>query len=606
MSDTELGEDQIVGPELPAQKKRKNLQFEEEYLKYLPLSDMYERSFMHKDWVTHIVYAPFTDFFISASLDGIVKFWKKIDEGIEFAKQFKAHVAPISGLAVSSNGCLCATISQDKSVKIFDVATFDMIAMMKIEFEPGHASWGFKNTSRKEYLAISDKNSPDIHIFDAREGNGQSDGIVCFHSSAVVSMGYNEAFDCIISTDKKGTIEYWSPSTRELLKEPLLFKSKMETDLYALTKAKVQSKCIAIAEDGKKFAIFSTDDKIRLFRFIDGKILKVIDESMESCQEIQCSDSAAFKLDPIDFGRRVATEKEIRDDPEATIGMSFDSSGHFLFYPTLLGVKVLNLKTNRVVKVIGKVESTERFCGLALYEPTKIKPKKISVESSIKASSKDPTLFCTAYHKQRFYIFSQREPEMDENNTQGRDVYNEKPLSSATIGNSNSVASSIILPRGAVIHTTFGDVWVRLYPEEAPRTVENFITHSKNGYYDGVIFHRVIKSFMIQTGDPMGDGTGGESIWGGEFEDEFHRSLKHDRPFTLSMANAGPNTNGSQFFITTVPTPWLDNKHTVFGRCIRGADVVTAIEHAKTDSNDKPLDDIKILSITVKQNLVED
>jgi peptidylprolyl isomerase domain and WD repeat-containing protein 1 len=264
------------------------------------------------------------------------------------------------------------------------------------------------------------------------------------------------------------------------------------------------------------------------------------------------------------------------------------------------------MKTNRVVKVVGQVENTERFCSLALYEPTKGKPKKISLDTSVKTAENDPTLFCTAYHKQRFYLFSQREPIVDESDIQDRDVYNEKPISSAIVGKStNNMAPSIILPRGAIIHTTYGDIWLRLYPEETPRTVENFITHSKNGYYDGVIFHRVIKGFMIQTGDPMGDGTGGESIWGGEFEDEFHRSLKHDRPFTLSMANAGQNTNGSQFFITTVPTPWLDNKHTVFGRCIRGADVVTAIENTKTGRNDKPLEDIKILNITVKQNVDE-
>ena len=105
---------------------------------------------------------------------------------------------------------------------------------------------------------------------------------------------------------------------------------------------------------------------------------------------------------------------------------------------------------------------------------------------------------------------------------------------------------------------------------------------------------------MVQTGDPKGDGTGGESIWGGEFEDEFNKSLRHDRPFTLSMANAGPGTNGSQFFISTVPCPWLDNKHTVFGRVTNGFDVVTKIENARVNKNDKPIDDIKILSIDVK------
>jgi len=104
---------------------------------------------------------------------------------------------------------------------------------------------------------------------------------------------------------------------------------------------------------------------------------------------------------------------------------------------------------------------------------------------------------------------------------------------------------------------------------------------------------------MIQTGDPLGDGTGGESIWGGEFEDEFNRELRHDRPFTVSMANAGPNTNGSQFFITTVPTPWLDNKHTVFGRLIKGMDIATSIEAVTVDDTDKPLTDVFILSVDI-------
>ncbi|XP_011046260.1 PREDICTED: peptidyl-prolyl cis-trans isomerase CYP71-like [Populus euphratica] len=145
-----------------------------------------------------------------------------------------------------------------------------------------------------------------------------------------------------------------------------------------------------------------------------------------------------------------------------------------------------------------------------------------------------------------------------------------------------------------------GDVHMRLYPEKCPKTVENFTTHCQNVYYDNLIFHHVIKGFMIQTGDPLGDGTGGQSIWGREFEGEFHKSLLHDGPSTVLMATASPNTNGSQFFITTVATLWLHNNHTLFGRVVKGMDVVQAIE--KVDKTDKPYQYVKILNVTVPKS----
>ena len=190
----------------------------------------------------------------------------------------------------------------------------------------------------------------------------------------------------------------------------------------------------------------------------------------------------------------------------------------------------------------------------------------------------------------------------------------DKPLSGETI---------------ATMKTNMGDIKIRLFAELAPKTVENFTTHAKNGYYDGLVFHRVIKDFMIQGGDPTATGCGGESIWGKAFEDEFCVDL-HNLRGALSMANSGPCTNGSQFFIVQASdvdpgfisqmaqltdrgfptetvenykavggTPWLDFKHTVFGQVYEGMEVVDAIANVKTARGDKPVEDVVINSIEI-------
>ena len=154
----------------------------------------------------------------------------------------------------------------------------------------------------------------------------------------------------------------------------------------------------------------------------------------------------------------------------------------------------------------------------------------------------------------------------------------------------------------AVINTNMGKIEIELYADKTPKTVENFVEHANEGYYNGIIFHRVIDKFMIQGGDPTGTGRGGESIWGEPFEDEIVPALKHSEPGILSMANAGPNTNGSQFFITVVPTPWLDGKHTIFGKVIGGMDVVYAISKVQTSKpGDKPLKDVVMETVTIEK-----
>ncbi len=152
-----------------------------------------------------------------------------------------------------------------------------------------------------------------------------------------------------------------------------------------------------------------------------------------------------------------------------------------------------------------------------------------------------------------------------------------------------------------VLETTMGNVEITLMPDVAPKTCENFLRLiQEKHYYDGIVFHRIIKNFMIQGGDPTGTGAGGESIWGKSFGDECKATVKFDKPGLLAMANRGPNTNGSQFFITTVATPWLNMRHTIFGQVTAGYEIVKKMEAAKTDPHDRPVETIKIVKAYVK------
>ncbi len=154
----------------------------------------------------------------------------------------------------------------------------------------------------------------------------------------------------------------------------------------------------------------------------------------------------------------------------------------------------------------------------------------------------------------------------------------------------------------ATMKTNMGDIEIKLFEKLTPKTVENFVGLAKKGYYKGVIFHRVIDQFMIQGGDPTGTGRGGQSIWGKSFEDEIVPSIIFAKPGYLAMANSGPNTNGSQFFITVVPTPWLNGHHTIFGEVIGGMDVVYAISKVQTSKpGDKPLKDVVINDVIIEK-----
>ncbi|RYP28896.1 hypothetical protein DL767_006991 [Monosporascus sp. MG133] len=600
-SDSSSDEDDM-GPQLPSaapKKKRRVLPYEKLYISALPRSARYSKSLMHKEQVSFVNVTPLTDFLITSSVDGVVKFWKKIAQGIEFVKEFKAHQGEIRSVSVSQDGRSFATAGADRTVKIFDVITFDLLTMLSLDYTPRCICWVHKRGASLPLLAVSDDAKPLIDIYDGRgESSYPIHSIKGLHRSVVSVMAFNHAYDCVVSADEKGMLEYWSPNAN-YEKPNNVFQYKSSTNLFEFKKAKSTPVSITVSPSGHQFVTYSLPDrKIRLFEFGTAKLYRTYDESLQVIEEMQQAGTAMQKLDDVDFGRRLAAEREIESASlNNKVNVIFDESGHFILYGSIVGVKVLNTFTNQVVKVYGKDENL-RPVNLAIYQG---QPQKKGVTTVAMAASnnpllqesetRDPILATTAIGKVRFYMFTNEE----EISKSQRDVQNEKP----TLLNPRKAVQTKAAESGraAIMHTTYGDIHIRLFPDAAPKAVENFVTHSKRGYYNNTIFHRVIPKFMIQGGDPLGDGTGGESIWGREFEDEFS-TLKHDKPYTVSMANAGPNTNGSQFFITTEKTPWLDNKHTIFGRAVQGLDVIHKIENTRV-YKEKPEEDIKIINIDI-------
>mmetsp|Transcript_4536 Transcript_4536/g.5559 ORF Transcript_4536/g.5559 Transcript_4536/m.5559 type:complete len:418 (+) Transcript_4536:2-1255(+) len=416
----------------------------------------------------------------------------------------------------------------------------------------------------------------------------------------------------------------------------------MDTDLYSLLRKKNFAVSIAISPTGNHFAIYGSDRKVRLFEYKTGKSvvqyderMKVYDAMVQKQMEKNASgaSSNSSSMDNIDYGKRAARERELSETSimgstdnsfqecgNQSMKIQFDPSGRYLLLPTIIGIKVIEWSTSKCKKVMGKGDASGlRFLGgcICLGDAKVDKQMQLARSGGSSAAMgenkkkvSDAMLVALAFNKKRFYIFSNVDPIKEIENSEGkdqqeailaRDILNEPPDVDDLLlnGMEGTADQDSGLGKEAILRTTMGDIHIRLFANETPKTVENFCGHSRSGYYDNVIFHRVIKGFMIQTGDPLGDGTGGESIWGGEFEDEFVRELRHDRPFTVSMANAGPGTNGSQFFITTVPCPWLDNKHTVFGRVTKGMDICAKMEAVKVDEVDKPLEEISIVSVDI-------
>lgn len=313
-------------------------------------------------------------------------------------------------------------------------------------------------------------------------------------------MAYNNQYDCVVSVDEAGMIEYWRPSG-DYEKPDGVFKYKSSTDLFEFKKAKSLPTCITIPPSGSQFATFSFPDrKVRIFDFATAKLYRTYDESLSTVSDMQQAGTAQYKLEELEFGRRLAIERELENPTlQNKINAIFDESSNFIIYGSILGTKVINTLTNRVVKVYGKDEPF-RPLNIAIYQGQPLKKGVVTVSMAASANplleeaeQRDPLLVSTGSGKIRFYMFTNQEDIIKST----RDVQNEKPRN-ANAQHQAIEAKPAETGSGAILHTTFGDIHIRLFPEAAPKAVENFVTHSKNGYYNNTIFHRVLRKFMIQ------------------------------------------------------------------------------------------------------------
>jgi peptidylprolyl isomerase domain and WD repeat-containing protein 1 len=582
-------------------------------LEQLPCAEMYESSYMHRDVVSHVAIARASEFLLTGSIDGHIKFWRKMPTSIEFVKHFQAHLGPLHCMVVSPDDRRLLTTSADQMIKIFDILIFDMCSMIDVDYVPAGAVW---LTTTKIAVACKESGAIRIYCIDGANSNVCTQELSSFHSHPVQCMAVNYPKECVISCDSRGIIEYWDVNSYKPLSKStsasVAYEFKSETDLYGLAKLKTAPLSITVSPDGSRFLIISRDRRLRMFDFASAKITRTFDESLQkytaSAASASASESGEGKKGGGAMTQKINRENELdacSDTATAQTNAVFDESGKFIIFSSLLGIQIVDVDSSEMKLVVGRSEDDDRFLALALYQG---KPK-VDVQYLLSQGHKtdqmhieptaDPPIYASSFRKKRFYCFSTREPSSIEE----RDVFNEAPSAAELQVAAGKKEKEQTKKRHAtqdkvvILRTSMGDIFLKLFAEDCPRTVENFTTHCRSGYYNGVKFHRVIRGFMIQTGDPLGDGTGGDSIWGKPFEDECRPHLKHNAPYTLSMANSGPNTNGSQFFITVAPTPHLDGKHTVFGRVTNGFDVVNQIEKVKVGKHDAPLRDVKILSV---------
>ncbi|CUM66382.1 uncharacterized protein PRCAT00004046001 [Priceomyces carsonii] len=583
-------------PQIERIKKKRKLETKDS-LKGLPQGESYNRVYENDATITCLANSRDGSILATGSNDGTVKFWSKQvhvprsanekdkDEVMQLVKLFTAHPGKqIVQLIIDLDGNTMASVAQDDhTIKIFSLSSLDMIQVFDLKFYPNtetcYSNCFFKSGGKDLFLV------GEAHCNKLYFANFELDElelIQSIHKNPISSVVFNSKYECFISADTRGIVEYWSPESFEIPSN-VDFIYKSGTDLYDFVRCKSQPSCICLNDDNESFATISLPDNlIRIFNVRSGKLLHKFEESLSSYEEL------------VDY-KQLSRERALYSNKNGNFmkARNIIFTKGLLIFGSILGIKVLDMDSGQVLKVYGSEDQKElniRLNQVAFFENnafTTLTSKTISAENPLINSNlnKGSLLIASPVSSKSFFVFGDSTVDVSQ-----------KENSSRLVSESESPKD---ITR-AILHTSVGDIKIKLFSKLAPKTVENFIKLCESRYYNNVIFHRVIKDFMVQSGDPSGTGTGGESMWGGNFEDEFNPLLSHSEPYMVSMANAGPNTNGSQFFITTQAAEWLDNKHSVFGKVVEGQDIVKQIESKETDENDKPINLVYIMSTSLQ------
>jgi peptidylprolyl isomerase domain and WD repeat-containing protein 1 len=531
---------------------------------------MYYRSYMHVENVQFVASSHRHDFFMTLSVDGVVKFWHRVENDLEFVKGINPHDGPFHSYSVSPDGNLIATGSRNGRISVLDISSFNLIS--KFDFRaPVRVTVSFVSVSPINGLAVAFSGESTIRIIDALEQLSGDSTVPTtlrlfsdIHRSPITCMQFIDGWQFVVSSDCDGLLEFWRPDGCE---PKFSYKFKADTDLYLMAQSSLTA--VSIAASRSRIAVCCSDWSVRVFDIASGLLVRTIPDDLGR--------DDFFGLDADEFSARCSAERDYRQ-VNSYFSVAFDDADATLVVPSIVGLKFLSVASGALVRVIGRVEKHERFNSVALLQTGGV-----------------PMAAATAFDRQRFYLFTNRAPESAK-----RDVFNERAAKERLVQPAKPrKAGTTEWPGVATLHTTKGSIKFRMFADECPLAVENFVTHARRGYYDNIRIHRVVRDFCIQTGDPTGRGTGGQSIWGGTFEDEFpDGGHRFDKPGMVGMANTGRNSNGSQFFIATVAVEYLSGKHTCWGEVVDGMENVKAIELVPVDNYRHPLQEVKLVNVT--------